>query len=108
MKKRIISPLLATFAVIALVGCDPAAQPPDENTPTDTSLESVMDYGNGVYYFPQDGSRFGNALSEFIADHPDLELVAFADNGKGAFGLSIGHFIVFRNRVDTPPDSTSN
>jgi len=35
-----------------------------------------IDYGNGVYYLPYEGLNFGDALSEFISNHPDLSVVS--------------------------------
>lgn len=58
---------------------------------------SVIDYGNGVFYFDKTKSAFGNTLSCFIKAHPDLELVSIAGDGtSGAYGAENGYFVVFK------------
>lgn len=58
---------------------------------------SVIDYGNGVFYFDKTESAFGNTLSSFIKTHPDLELVSIAgDATSGAYGSEKGYFVVFK------------
>jgi len=97
MKKQVFALLLIAFMAVILCGCDDSSAD-SSNVSTGAVSTGAVDYGNGVYYFPQDGSQFGNALSRFIEAHPSLELVAFADNGKGLYGKSIGHFVVFREK----------
>lgn len=59
---------------------------------------SVVDYGNGVFYFDKTKSFFGNTLSSFIKTHPELELVSIAGDGtRGAYGAEAGYFVVFKN-----------
>jgi|GEM_PF-4822207 len=57
----------------------------------------IVDFGNGVYYFPLVGSDFGNALATFRAAHPDLGQEAMAgDNALGGRGNAVGYFVTFR------------
>ena len=58
----------------------------------------VLDYGNGVYYFPYVGPDFGNALSTFIGQHPGWELQAMTGNGIGFYGANQGYFVCFRKK----------
>jgi hypothetical protein len=53
-------------------------------------------FGNGVYYFPFSGDVFGDKLSEFIGQHPDLELVTVAGDSSGITEITSGYFVVFR------------
>jgi len=57
---------------------------------------SIVDYGNGVYFFSERDAEFGNALSKFIADHPELELVSFSPNDAYPYGVITGYWVVFR------------
>ncbi|OGL97115.1 hypothetical protein A2318_00720 [Candidatus Uhrbacteria bacterium RIFOXYB2_FULL_45_11] len=58
---------------------------------------SVLDYQNGVYYFDCTEANFGNALSQFIASHPNLSLVTLTGNGTGGhYGTVDGYFAVFQ------------
>lgn len=69
----------------------------------DGLISRVVDYGNGVYYFPMTNADFGNALSSFIEKHPELELVAVTENGTGFNGYDLGYFVVFQERT---PDTS--
>lgn len=46
----------------------------------------VVDYGNGIYYFPCILSSFGNTLSDFLAKHRELEIVTMASNNTSSKG----------------------
>jgi len=73
------------------------------------SLPNVdyYDYGNGVYYFSRGidddteapylfAGKFAEALSKFIAEHPNLELVSMTGDGSRQFnGQDIGYFGLF-------------
>jgi hypothetical protein len=67
----------------------------------------VMDFGNGVRYFPFTGARFGEKLSEFIGSNTNLEFVAFAGDVVQRnqeyvrtcdYGATIGYFVIFREK----------
>ena len=64
-----------------------------------TSASGVIDYGNGVYYFPFNRAAYANALSKFIQDHPDLRLVSQAGDGTDFQGTDGGYFVIFEPRV---------
>jgi hypothetical protein len=72
-----------------------------ENDKSINSIEAlqskVIDHGNGVFYFNNIRSSFGNTLSNFIKTHPNLELVSIAGNGTGASGVELGYFVVFKD-----------
>lgn len=43
----------------------------------------VTEYGNGVYYFPHRGEKFGKALSLFSKYHPELTSICVAGDNEG-------------------------
>jgi hypothetical protein len=57
----------------------------------------VIDVGNGVYYFDSVRAAFARSLAQFIAEHPDLELIAMAGDGGAGHGRDRGYFVVFRH-----------
>ena len=80
------------------IGCekDGAANPSNDANKTENN--GVVNYGNGVFYFSEDDDAFGDSLSQFIRDNPELEIVAMADNSRGPGGYSMGHWVVFRKK----------
>lgn len=58
----------------------------------------VIDYGNGVYYFPATEANFANNLSAFLYNHPELELVSVTGDGTDVHGRDAGYFVVFRKK----------
>lgn len=58
------------------------------------TLARVRDHKNNVYYFPF-VTNFGEVLSAFITEHPELQLVAMAVDVCG--GAS-GYFVVFKEK----------
>lgn len=61
-----------------------------------TSIVVPVNYGNGVYYFPVTEAAFGNSLSEFIAQHQTLEVMAMTGDGTKSYGWDKGYFVVFK------------
>lgn len=55
----------------------------------------IVSYGNGVYYFPFTEEEFGKALSLFIQENPNLQLLSFSGDGTDGYGKDIGYFAVF-------------
>lgn len=55
--------------------------------------------GSGVYYFHVVGEEFRTALKMFIADHPELELVAMTDDVEKPHGATTGYTVVFREKI---------
>lgn len=93
------STFVSIFIFLSLMGLlfwfahSPAANPSAVRAATDIK---VVEYGNGVYYFDALGPSFGNQLSEFLRDHPDLELVSMVSDGTGVYGANRGCFVVLR------------
>jgi len=85
--------------VLAMSGCGSSFPVPDpENTVPAAVNEPITDYGNGVYYFAVRRAEFVVALSAFIGQHPELELLAMTGNGNGSYGRDKGYFVVFKKK----------
>lgn len=86
--------MIVLVLIVAVSGCNNSANDPSSvgHGPTN----EIVAYGNGVYYFPYIGAKFGNSLSTFLESHTELEVVAMTGNGRGAYGTEIGYFVVFR------------
>lgn len=100
MKKKPIVLLLVvclTFFSVFLVGCDFAAKEQKQVNSTSTD-NSIYEYGNGVYYISGDANTLGEKLSQFIADHPKLEVVTISGNGTGVYGKDLGLWVVCKNK----------
>lgn len=83
---------MAFFIVLLAAGCSTAS---DSTKVNHTKIVAPIDYGNGVYYFSTGGAQFGNSLSDFIENHPELEIVAITGDGNGGYGSDMGYFVVF-------------
>jgi outer membrane lipoprotein-sorting protein len=100
MKKFfVVMMVILMTAVMFSAGCV------DKNAPSDakniqSGPVSVTDYRNGVYYFDSNRAEFGNSLSQFIADHPELQFVSFAPDDTGTYGYTSGYFVVFKKTVN--------
>lgn len=84
---------LVVASLLTFAACNRANDPDNVGKPVVTE---AVDYGNGVYYFPYEEAKFGNALSQFIKRHDELELVAITGDGNGSYGRDTGYFAVFR------------
>ena len=100
MKKLIF---LSCLIALAFVSCStPTKEVIDENGNVHTVLSTdadITNYGNGVYYFNYTSRTFAEALSAFVAEHPELELVSFSGNGSSVYGVDQGYFVVFKKRT---------
>ena len=65
------------------------------NSIKDDDKDDIKNYGNGIYYFPYDNiNTFGQSLSKFISDHPELLLITVTDTGGNGNGL--GYIVFFK------------
>jgi hypothetical protein len=87
--------ILVLLFVVVINKKNPAADPKNVGK---ISTSAVVDYGNGVYYFNYTGTGFGNALSTFLSEHRELELLSMTGDGTGAYGSDDGYFVVFRTK----------
>jgi hypothetical protein len=89
---------IMSLLMIVSIGCDDTANPgnvknvAEQNT---TTVNGLVDYGHGVWYFPYTGAEFGNALSSFIGDR-GKQPIAMSPNDTGEYGKTIGYFVVIR------------
>lgn len=58
------------------------------------NTNEIVNYNNGIYYFPFSGADFGNALSVFTHAYSELEQISIAPDVAG--GHTIGYFVTFR------------
>jgi len=119
MKKFFISLLIVValaivcaFAAVCFSGCtqiqgdNTGAQALGENNAAtfsgnvgNTAIVPAIDYKHGVYYIPANKATFGNSLSMFIAENPELEVVAIApDDTQTAHGVTQGYWLYARHK----------
>ena len=89
---------LAMLAMMSVSGCDVASDPNNIKETkvevSDVKLGSVLDYGNGVYYFPLTRASFANALSDFLKHHA-CKVEGMAGDPGGDSG-NLGYFLICR------------
>ncbi|MFA5013058.1 MAG: hypothetical protein WC520_00645 [Candidatus Paceibacterota bacterium] len=96
MKKIFVVVVVIIIATLVIsTGCVDYSPSNPENV-HNGSMQSVIDYGHGVYYFDRNKADFGNDLATFIGAHPELELVCFGPGEVGTHGYIYGYFVVFR------------
>lgn len=65
-------------------------------------LSAIRMYENNLYYFHEncyfDEEHFGQAIANFIALHPELELISITGANSHQFG-TVGFFANFRNKT---------
>jgi len=66
------------------------------NDNTVINISAPQDYGNGVLYFDSVDEKFGRSLSEYLKNHPELEVAAMAGSGRGAYGFDVGYWITVK------------
>lgn len=102
IKDRLVSLFAVVCMAICLAGCENDANDPRNVETNSNSAEAraagVVCYGNGVYYFPCYGANFGNTLSKFIKDNPELQFVDATGDGTAVHGFDKGYFVVFREK----------
>jgi len=89
--------LVMLLGSLFVFGCGSAANK-DNVTVASATPSRIVDYGNGVYYFPNAEADFSNTLSYFIEKHPELELVSMAGDDTATSGFTCGYFVVFRGK----------
>ncbi len=59
--------------------------------------EPIVDYGNGVLFFPYSNQEFGRRLSNYLAAHPNLSVVSVSDVPvSSSYNGSAGYFVIVR------------
>ena len=59
----------------------------------------IHNYKNGVYYF-YGRDNFPRMLSDFIYEHPELELISISGDNKAGYGENLGYLVIFKKRKD--------
>ena len=102
MKRKVCVFLLIVFIGVAFVACSDANDPNDPNDPDMGASKNteLKNYGNGVYYFPYTRD-FGNELSLFVENNPNLRLVSIAPLDIKGYGNTTGYYVYFEPKVDS-------
>jgi len=58
----------------------------------------IKDYGNGILWFDCYGDKFGNTLSKYRSEHPELRVVSIAQERMYEF---TGSYFVIVEKVKT-------
>lgn len=58
----------------------------------------IISFGEGLYYFGYIPKKFGPQLLNFIGEHKELRLIAFAPNDYEGHGHTSGYFVYFEPR----------
>lgn len=82
--------------------------------PTDPIFGTVVNYGNGVHYFPHTRADFANTLAKFLNIHTNLEVTAMTGDvvrrtgryimslssryDTTDYGAAVGYFVTFREK----------
>lgn len=107
MKNRFFLALIFALSLVH-VGCEEEARPSDpanvKNINSVMSTARVVDYHNGIYYFPFRMAEFGNRLSAFITQHGELKFLGCAASDVDAYGVTSGYFCFFEKRTPLPVD----
>ncbi len=80
--------------------CDP---PHNNTTETENknTIPRIFDYGEGVYYFDHIERDFAEKLSNFLKEHPELEVSSLASDTKVAHGHGgvRGYYVIFKPKI---------
>lgn len=87
---------LGIFSILALVLCYSGLMfwGCSTNEYTASADPEYVDYGQGVLYFPYTHNSLGRALSEFLKKNDSYRVVSLAPDDTGAYGTTIGYFVV--------------
>lgn len=87
---------LILILVLTSSGCKWPNQP---NNPlsvnSESQVEKVVDYGNGVYYFDEIRSEFGIRLSVFLKKN-NCHIEGITGDGTAGYGTDAGYWVVCR------------
>jgi|GEM_PF-6889416 len=89
------------FLFILLVGTGCVVNPAsDPKNVTNMQTCYVVDYGEGVYFFPYILQDFGNALASFLRQNPSLQVTGIVYST----GDADGHFVTCRLKTAAESD----
>lgn len=58
------------------------------------AVSKVIDYKNGVLYFPYTRSDFAKVLSAYREKHPEIKIISICGNGNDTNGRDAGYFVI--------------
>ncbi len=86
--------LLLLAFVLVCVGCEDNTQ---FNPKGPIAASKVINYGNGIYYFPYKGRDFPQVLEAYSTDN-ELEIVSITGgDGIGPQGYG-GHYVIMKKK----------
>lgn len=91
MKTKVCIFLLMVFIGVVFIACSNDPEDPDMNSSKTTEFKN---YGNGVCYFPCT-TDFGNELSLFVENNPNLKLVSIAPFHDTGLANTTGYYVCF-------------
>ena len=86
--------LLLLAFVLVCVGCEDNTQ---FNPKGPIAASKVMNYGNGIYYFPYKGRDFPQVLEAYSTDN-ELEIVSITGDGTGPQGYDRGYYVIMKKK----------
>lgn len=86
--------------LMSLLACNPDPSADPRNV-THMQTCYVVDYGEGVYYFPYMQEKFGNALASFLRQNPTLQVTGIASS---AIDTNRGYFVTCRLKTVAESD----
>jgi len=91
--------LTAVMALIlfTLTACGDHAQA-DGGPQVSRKITQPVDYGNNIYYFPVVDTKFGMSLSDYLKNHPNLEVITMSENSCSSGGEPVGYFVIFHSK----------
>lgn len=89
---RIFAALTCLFVLAA---CNDAG---DSSNVIEGRACAITDFGSGVYYMNCTRANFGNGLSTFLEENPELSVIAVTGDGTGYNGINDGYFVVTEPR----------
>jgi hypothetical protein len=93
-KVTVVLAMLAIFAAFAVIaGCTNISP----GTTSNREITTPLEFGNGVLYFQSVHTGFGDSLSSYIKDHPDMRVVSIASD-TFSNGYIVGYFVVVEKR----------
>jgi hypothetical protein len=93
-KVTVVIVMLAIFAAFTVIaGCTNISP----GTSSDREITTPMEFGNGVLYFQSIHTGFGDSLSRYLKDHPDMRVVSIASD-TFSNGYITGYFVVVEKK----------
>lgn len=92
--KKLFIVIIMVMVFIGISGCT-SSLTSSSSSPT----PNPESFGNGVLYFHGYQAEVGYAISNYIKDNPQLRITAMAPDDTGAYGYTVGYFVIVENRT---------